>query len=124
MDTKKVEDDSVIILVSQEGTEFQIRKSVLAPSGYINGVLECPDIIPLPMIAEKTLGKVIKFLEHLAEGNPPPEIERPIRSDNIRDLVSEWMADFILNINDDELNDLSEAANVLDIKSLFDLSCA
>ena len=34
------------------------------------------------------------------------------------------MADFIQNINDDELNDLSEAANILDIKSLLDLSCA
>ena len=52
MDTKKVDDDSTLILVSQEGTEIHIRKSVVSPSGYINGVLECPEIIPLPMIAE------------------------------------------------------------------------
>ena len=52
MNTKSV-DDSALILVSQEGTEFHIRKSVVSPSGFINGILECyVEIIPLPMIAE------------------------------------------------------------------------
>ncbi len=80
--------------------------------------------IPLPGISENTIRKVIKYLEHIAEGNPQPEIERPLRSNDIADVVSEWMADFIKNITDDEVQDLIMAANFLDIKGLLALSCA
>ena len=80
--------------------------------------------IPLPGISENTIRKVIKYLEHLAEGNSPPEIERPLRSNDIEDVVSDWMADFIKSNNIDELQDLIMAADFLDIKCLLALSCA
>ena len=57
------------------------------------------DDIPLPGISDITLRKVIKYLEHLSEGNAPPEIERPLRSNDIEDVVSDWMADFIKSNN-------------------------
>ena len=82
------------------------------------------DDIPLPGISDITLRKVIKYLEHLGEGNAPPEIERPLRSNDIEDVVSDWMADFIKINNIDELQDLILAANFLDIKCLLALSCA
>ncbi len=62
------------------------------------------DHIPLPNIYEKTARKVVAYLEHLAEGNAPPEIERPLRSNDIEDVVSDWMADFIKkDVSDDEV---------------------
>ena len=51
--------------------------------------------IPLPEIPEKTVHRLVAYLEHLAAGNPQPEIERPLRTNDIRDIVSDWMADFI-----------------------------
>ena len=62
------------------------------------------DHIPLPNIYEKTVRKVVAYLEHLAAGNEPPEIERPLRSNDIEDVVSDWMADFIKkDVSDDEV---------------------
>ena len=81
--------------------------------------------IPLPSIYEKTVHRVVAYLEHLAAGNAPPEIERPLRSNDIEDVVSDWMADFIKkDITDDEVQDLILAANYLQINSLLALACA
>jgi hypothetical protein len=51
--------------------------------------------IPLIQMSESTIRRVIQYLEHIAAGNNEPEIERPLRSNDIRDVVTEWMADFI-----------------------------
>jgi len=68
---------------------------------------------------------VVLYLEHLAAGNASPEIERPLRSNDIEDVVSDWMADFIKkDITDDQVQDLILAANFLDIKCLLALACA
>lgn len=49
------------------------------------------------------------------------EIERPLKSSNMRDVVSEWDANFI-NISVDELMDLIVAANFLIIQPLLDVA--
>ncbi len=55
--------------------------------------------IPLPEISSKTLAKIIEFLQHLHENNPP-DIEKPLRSNNLEDITTEWYANFI-NLDDD-----------------------
>ena len=52
---------------------------------------------------------------------PLAEIERPLKSSNMRDVVSEWDANFV-NIPTEELMDLIVAANFLIIPSLLDLT--
>lgn len=118
--------DETINLVSQEGTEVPIKKKVGLRSVYIKGMIDDQsEQIPLPQITEKTIRRVIAYLEHLEAGNASPEIERPLRSNDIRDVVTDWMADFITkDITDDEVQDLILAANFLDIKCLLALSCA
>lgn len=54
---------------------------------------------------------------------PFAEIERPLKSSNMRDVVSEWDANFV-NIPTEELMDLIVAANFLIIPSLLDLTYA
>ena len=51
------------------------------------------------------------------------EIERPLKSSNMRDIVSEWDANFIA-IPTEELMDLIVAANFLLIQPLLDVACA
>ena len=118
--------DESINLISQEGTEVPIRKSVGVRSVYIKGMIDDgSENVPLPQITEKTIRRVVAYLEHLAAGNASPEIERPLRSNDIEDVVSDWMADFIKkDITDDEVQDLILAANFLDIKCLLALACA
>ena len=56
-------------------------------------------------------------------GNPAKEIDRPLKSANMREVVSEWDADYV-EVDDEMLFDLILAANYMDIKPLLDLTCA
>ena len=49
------------------------------------------------------------------------EIERPLKSSNMRDIVSEWDANFIA-IPTEELMDLIVATNFLLIQPLLDVA--
>ena len=53
--------------------------------------------------------------------NPVTEIERPLKSSNMRDIVSEWDANFI-EIPTEELMDLVVAANFLIVQPLLDVA--
>ena len=52
---------------------------------------------------------------------PVADIERPLKSSNIRDVVSEWDATFI-DIPTQELMDLIVAANFLIINPLLEVA--
>ena len=59
----------------------------------------------------------------LYRDNPPPEIEKPLRSNNLSDVTTPWYSEFV-NLDQEILFELILAANYLDIKSLLELSCA
>ena len=52
---------------------------------------------------------------------PVAEIERPLKSSNMRDIVSEWDATFV-DIPVEELMDLVVAANFLIIQPLLEVT--
>lgn len=78
--------------------------------------------IPLPNVKSRVLGKVIEFCEHFLE-EPMTEIEKPLKSRNMADVVQQWYANFI-DVEQDLLFELILAANYMDIKPLLDLTCA
>lgn len=55
--------------------------------------------------------------------NPPKEIEKPLKSANMADVVSQWDAEFV-DLDQETLFELILAANYMDIKPLLDLTCA
>ena len=79
--------------------------------------------IPLPNVKFAILKKVMEYCEKHRNDNPP-EIEKPLKTSNLSDLVDAYDAKFIDLENLEELFEIILAANYLDIKSLLDLSCA
>lgn len=82
--------------------------------------------IPVFDVSGKTLGQVAEFLvQH--EMDPFRELPKPLprRDDlSLSELVSEWDAQFINEMQKDDIFDLVLAANYLDIPSLLSLGLA
>ncbi|ETW09084.1 hypothetical protein H310_01543 [Aphanomyces invadans] len=120
-DTQKVN------LVSQDGDSFEVSREVAVMSELVRTMIadeqdDEAQEIPLPNVKSTVLSKVIEFCSH-HHNNPMPEIEKPLRSGDMHDVVSEWDATFV-DIEQDLLFELILAANYMDIKSLLDLACA
>jgi len=117
---------SQIILISREGSEYSVSSNICKLSNLISeticGQKEDNITISLPNVNNKTLGKVIEFLEHYTI-EPMSEIPKPLTSSNMDTIVQKWYADF-MNINQIELVELTNCANYMDIEPLLDLTCA
>ncbi|CAK4072015.1 unnamed protein product [Aphanomyces euteiches] len=122
------EDTRKVNLVSQDGDSFEIPRTVACMSELVKTMIadeqddEEVQEIPLPNVKSSVLSKVIEFCNH-HHNNPMQEIEKPLRSGDMHDVVSEWDASFV-DIEQDLLFELILAANYMDIKSLLDLACA
>jgi len=78
--------------------------------------------IPLPNVPSEVLKKVIEFCNHHTFVEQMTEIQTPLRSPKLEELVQEWYADFV-KVPRNMLFDLVAAANFMDIKPLLDLTC-
>lgn len=123
-DSKK---NQMVILVSPEGLKVEVPRNVAELSNLVKEMLadddddEVPEI-PLPNVTKETLDKVIEFCKHHVN-DPLPEIEKPLTSNNLADIVPEWDANFI-EVEQSTLFNLILAANYLDLPPLLDLACA
>ena len=113
-----------VMLVSKEGVSIEVDKDLVSLSIFCKKELDDgAEIIPLPETSEKILRKIIEYLNHLKAGNASPEIEKPLRSNDLKDVTTEWYANFI-ELSDEEVQDLIIASNFMDIKCLLVLACA
>ena len=78
--------------------------------------------IPLPNVKAAVLKKVIEFCQH-HRSEPMTEIEKPLKSAQMAEVVQKWYADFVA-VEQVLLFELILAANYMDIKPLLDLTCA
>ena len=78
--------------------------------------------IPLPNVKAPILKKVVEYMNYHVD-NQPKEIEKPLKSSVMSEVVSSWDADFV-DLEQETLFELILAANYMDIKSLLDLTCA
>ena len=126
-------DDVMVTLCSQEGQKFEVKKSIIKQSELVLTMIDDDDNddnddddttqeIPLPNVREEVLKKVIAFCEHHATADFP-EIEKPLKSSNMQEVVGEWDATYV-ECDMEFLFELILAANYMDIKSLLDLTCA
>jgi S-phase kinase-associated protein 1 len=117
-----------IVLECKNGEVVVISKQAAKLSEMLKTVIENSrenDVIPLRNISICVMIKIAEYLKHYEHSdiNKIPLIEKPIRSTSMKDIVSEWDAEYI-NVKDDMLFELISVSNYLDIKPLLDLSCA
>ena len=114
-------------VITEEGTEVEIDTKIAEMSKLIKEILDGKDddddeSIPIPNVKEATLTKVVEFCQHHLE-DPLPEIEKPLKTNNLSDVVPEFYGNYI-DIEVEPLYELILAANYLDIRDLLELSCA
>lgn len=113
-------------LLSKEGKEFTISKKAADLSGLIKNIISDigPDeVIPLTEVDEKSLEKIIIYLNKW-NGEAPPEIDKPLKSSVLKEVTDEWSADFIDELDLENLTNITVSANFMEITPLLDLSCA
>ena len=121
-----MEDSASIILVTKEGKEIEIPKKSAELSELLKGAMtDFPNEakIPLNEMDEKIGEKIKEYLTHF-NGNPPAEIEKPLTSNDMKNITDEWSANFIDKMSLDEVTNLTVAANYMGINSLLDLCSA
>jgi S-phase kinase-associated protein 1 len=127
--------DATVKLVSKEGESFTVPLAVATMSELVKSMKDedgddddddddddKATEIPLPNVKSEVLKKVIEFCEHHLQ-EPMTEIEKPLKSQNMADVVQKWYADFV-DLEQVLLFELILAANYMDIKPLLDLTCA
>jgi len=118
-------EDDKLKLVSSEGEKFTVSEKVASMSELVKTMYEGDKEakeIPLPNVKAVVLQKVIAYMQHHAE-NPAKEIEKPLKSAIMSEVVSQWDADYV-EVDQELLFELILAANYMDIKPLLDLTCA
>jgi len=127
--TDFVSSNKFVILISQDGDQFEINSNIAKQSNLLNNMIDESDDneddkqeIPILNILSNTLSKVIEFMNHY-HIEPMTEIPKPIPENDITKVVSKWYAEFV-DLDNNTLFELINAANYLDITSLLNLTCA
>lgn len=129
-----MEDESGIVkLVSKEGEIREVPLAVAKMSTLVATTIDDDEDededeegfdreIPLPNVKDTVLQKVIEYCTHHTTVEVMTQIQTPLKSSKIEDLVQPWYADFV-KIEQALLFELVTAANFMDIKPLLDLTC-
>ncbi|KAK1324425.1 SKP1-like protein 1A [Acorus calamus] len=106
--------NKTVILRSNEGEEFTVDEAAAAMSNLTLNMMSdgCADNpVPLHNVSDKTLKKVVQYIQKHALAAPPAAAEEDLR---------EWDRDFI-DVSTDDLYDILMAANYMEIPGLLDL---
>ncbi len=118
---------SSLTIVSTDGVKYVLsREEASLSKVLLTSLEEEKQSVEIQVnVKSSTLDLILQFLRQ-HQGNPPPEIEKPIRSTTMSEITTEWCADYINQIakNRMVLYDLVNSCNYLDIPSLLHLSCA
>ena len=110
--------EDFIKLITKEGKEIEITKKEAELSELLKAAINDnpkETSFPLNELDEKSAEKLKEYLIHL-NGVAPPEIEKPITSNEMKNLTDEWSSNFIDKMSMEELVNLT-------INCLLDLYC-
>ena len=88
---------SKVKLVTSEGEIVAVDVDVASKSVLIKGMIDDSGVeedIPLPNVKKSILDKIIEFCTYIRD-NSAPEIEKPLRSNNLNDVTTPWYANFV-----------------------------
>ncbi|KAI4305644.1 hypothetical protein L6164_028999 [Bauhinia variegata] len=114
MSSESQPEKKMITLKSNDGEAFEVEEAVAMQSVTVKNLIElgCTgNTVTLANVGSGVLSKVIEYCKkHVESGNSA--------KDDFRDWDKKFM-----EVDLDMLYDLTMAANYLDIKSLYDLTC-
>ena len=120
-------DESCIIkIIAKNGKEIELEKKAAELSELLKQtIIDFPDEekFPIKEIEEKEAEKIKEYLSHF-NGNPPPEIEKPLTSNIMKNVTDEWSANFVDKMSIEDREKLLVAANYMGINPLIDLCSA
>lgn len=122
---ESLDEETMVTLVSKDNEKFEVASKVARMSVLIKTTLEGDPTareVALATVSSAVLKKMLEFMGYHVD-KPCAEIEKPIKSTNMEEVVCKWDADFI-NLDNEELFALILASNWMDVKSLLDLGCA
>lgn len=125
LEDDSLEEELTLTLKSADGDTFPVKKSVAVQSELVKTMWEGDrneTVIPLPNVKAATLKKVVEFITYHKDNNFK-DIEKPLKSAHMHEVVPEWDANFV-ETDQESLFELILAANYMDIKPLLDLTCA
>ena len=114
----------MVKLMTSDGELVEVPKDDAMHSTLIRGIIEdsgAEEDIPLPQVKKAILEKIIVYWKYISQ-NAAPEIDKPLRSNQLSDVVNEWYADYV-NVEQELLFELILAANFMNIKNLLELCC-
>lgn len=120
------DDKQTLVLISKEGEEYELSRTAASRSCMIKGLIENdPELeeVNCKDISSKTLSKIVEWLKY-HETIEPKIIEKPLRSNDLFELVDEFDAKFITSLDRETVFFIAYCTNWLDIKDLIALSCA
>ena len=88
---------SKVILIASDQGKFEVEEAVAKKSQLLKNMIEDTGVdeeIYLPNVKSAPLRKIIEFSEHY-KSNDPPEIEKPLSKNSLKDLVDPWDEQFI-----------------------------
>ena len=117
---------SKITFILSNGALIETDTKIWEISGFVNEVIKENEEIKYLPLENISLSYLIKVVEFLGIYNDNPNswvnIEKPIRSSNIFDIVPSIYADYINEMTDEEVKNLASVSDYLDIKQLTDLA--
>ena len=114
-----------VLFLTSDGHTVEVEREIASKSEWVKNIVdgsEVDDNIPLYLINKATLLKVIDYCTYI-NTNVPPQIDGPLRSNELSDIVDPWYAEFV-NIEKEVLFELYTAAKFMDINSLLELASA
>ena len=87
----------MIKLQTMDGETVEVEKEIACKSVLVKGIVDdsgVDDEIPLPQIKKAILLKIVEYCTYI-NTNSAPEIEKPLRSNELSDVVSPWFAEFV-----------------------------
>eukprot|EP00591_Stephanopyxis_turris_P012013 CAMPEP_0195517626 /NCGR_PEP_ID=MMETSP0794_2-20130614/11099_1 /TAXON_ID=515487 /ORGANISM="Stephanopyxis turris, Strain CCMP 815" /LENGTH=172 /DNA_ID=CAMNT_0040646457 /DNA_START=45 /DNA_END=563 /DNA_ORIENTATION=- len=119
--------NETVNLISKEGDSHPVPVSIAKLSKLVETTIDDDESdeevheIPLPNVKGSVLAKVIEFCTHYKTVEVMNEIQAPLKSNKIEEIVQKWYADFV-KVEQVLLFELVTAANFMDIKPLLDVT--
>ncbi|KAK3120248.1 hypothetical protein QOZ80_9AG0684340 [Eleusine coracana subsp. coracana] len=135
METLKEVPTQEITLTSSDGKQFKMPQAAARLSSILADMIDdkgfTNDKIPLPHISSHSLFTVIKYCDkHAAAAATKPDANHNAINKNTmgntvtsEETLEEWDRNLIDILNTDALFDLINAANFLNIKDLYEITC-